>query len=332
MMRSTFSTTTIASSTTMPITSTMPNIVSTLIEKPSASSTRERAEQRDRHDDGRDQRVAQVLQEQVHHQEHQRSPPRPASRPPGAIEMLARSASCRTGCRTSRPAGSSATARPCACGPRRRWPAHCRSATAARRCRSRACRSGAPRWRSSGRRARCARRRAAARSSRRGWRAARCCRTARPMVSWPLTTTVAMIGWPGDVRQVADRARRDLRVLRADRGVDVVGRQVEADQLGRVDPDPHRALGAEQLRLADAGHALDLGQHVARRVVAERDRVVGRVVRRQDREQQEVRARLVDAHALLRHRRRQARRGARTAGSARRPAPGRGWCRARSSA
>ena len=38
MMRSTFSTTTMASSTTMPITSTMPNMVSTLIEKPSASS------------------------------------------------------------------------------------------------------------------------------------------------------------------------------------------------------------------------------------------------------------------------------------------------------
>jgi hypothetical protein len=39
MMRSTFSTTTMASSTTMPITSTMPNIVSTLIEKPRLSST-----------------------------------------------------------------------------------------------------------------------------------------------------------------------------------------------------------------------------------------------------------------------------------------------------
>ena len=65
----------------------------------------------------------------------------------------------------------------------------------------------------------------------------------------------------------------DLRVLRRDRGVDVVRRQVEADQLGRVDPDAHRALGAEQLRLADAGQALDLGQHVARRVVAEGDRV-----------------------------------------------------------
>ena len=37
MMRSTFSTTTMASSTTMPITSTMPNMVSTLIENPASS-------------------------------------------------------------------------------------------------------------------------------------------------------------------------------------------------------------------------------------------------------------------------------------------------------
>jgi hypothetical protein len=37
MMRSTFSTTTMASSTRMPMASTMPNMVSTLIEKPSAS-------------------------------------------------------------------------------------------------------------------------------------------------------------------------------------------------------------------------------------------------------------------------------------------------------
>ena len=71
MMRSTFSTTTIASSTRMPIASTMPNMVSTLIEKPSAEQHAERAQQRDRHHDRRDQRVAQVLQEQVHHQEHQ---------------------------------------------------------------------------------------------------------------------------------------------------------------------------------------------------------------------------------------------------------------------
>jgi hypothetical protein len=38
MLRSTFSTTTIASSTTMPMASTRPNNVSVLIEKPSASS------------------------------------------------------------------------------------------------------------------------------------------------------------------------------------------------------------------------------------------------------------------------------------------------------
>ena len=39
MMRSTFSTTTMASSTTMPMTSTMPNMASTLIEKPTACMT-----------------------------------------------------------------------------------------------------------------------------------------------------------------------------------------------------------------------------------------------------------------------------------------------------
>ncbi len=39
MMRSTFSTTTMASSTRMPMASTMPNMVSTLIEKPATSST-----------------------------------------------------------------------------------------------------------------------------------------------------------------------------------------------------------------------------------------------------------------------------------------------------
>jgi hypothetical protein len=47
MMRSTFSTTTMASSTTMPTTSTMPNIVSTLMEKPSAQQHAEGAQQRD---------------------------------------------------------------------------------------------------------------------------------------------------------------------------------------------------------------------------------------------------------------------------------------------
>jgi hypothetical protein len=50
----------------------MPNMVSTLIEKPSHQQHRQGAQQRHRHHDGRDERVAPVLQEQEHHQEHQR--------------------------------------------------------------------------------------------------------------------------------------------------------------------------------------------------------------------------------------------------------------------
>ncbi|MCY1530316.1 hypothetical protein D9M68_654970 [compost metagenome] len=115
----------------------------------------------------------------------------------------------------------------------------------------------------------------------------------------------------GDVRQVAERARRHLGVLRTDRGIHVVGRQVEALQLRRVDPDAHRVLGAEQLGLAHAVDPLQFRHDVARGVVTERHRVEVGVVRGQHREQQEVVARLVHAHALLRHGRGQTRRGAR---------------------
>ncbi len=114
-------------------------------------------------------------------------------------------------------------------------------------------------------------------------------------------------GLVGGGRQVAQRAGRDQCVLVADGVVDVGRRQLVADQLGRVDPDAHRALGAEQHGLADAGHALDFVEHVARDVVAQGDRVHLAVLRDQRGEQQEVGAGLVDLHALLRHRRRQAR-------------------------
>ena len=74
MLRSTFSTTTIASSTTMPIASTRPNSDSVLIEKPNASITRERADDRHRHGDQRDDRRAPGLQEHDHddHDQHDR--------------------------------------------------------------------------------------------------------------------------------------------------------------------------------------------------------------------------------------------------------------------
>ncbi len=69
--RSTFSTTTIASSTTMPIASTIASSDTVLAEKPSASSTAKVADQADRHRDGGDDGGAQVAQEQEHHDHHQ---------------------------------------------------------------------------------------------------------------------------------------------------------------------------------------------------------------------------------------------------------------------
>src|SRR5581483_2662417 len=73
--------------------------------------------------------------------------------------------------------------------------------------------------------------------------------------------------------QLAERAGGDLQVLRADGGDDVGGAEPQALELRGVDPHAHRALGAEQRRLADAGNALELVQDVARRIVAERDRI-----------------------------------------------------------
>ena len=71
MLRSTFSTTTIASSTTMPIASTRPNSVSRLIEKPSASMPANVATSDDDDRHRADDRRAEALQEQVDDQHHQ---------------------------------------------------------------------------------------------------------------------------------------------------------------------------------------------------------------------------------------------------------------------
>ena len=110
--------------------------------------------------------------------------------------------------------------------------------------------------------------------------------------------------------QVTQRARSHLSVLLAD-GLDhVVRRELVAHQLGRVQPDPHRALGAEQRGSTNARHTFDFVQHIARQVVAQRHRVEPAIGRRQRREQQEVGARLGHLHALLRHCRRKARLGA----------------------
>ncbi len=90
--------------------------------------------------------------------------------------------------------------------------------------------------------------------------------------------------------QVAQVAGGHLHVLRADGGVHLVERQVEALELGRVHPDAHRTLGTELRERAHAGHALQFGHDVARRIVVQRlDAHVG-VLRREHGEHQEVRA------------------------------------------
>ncbi len=79
MTRSTFSTTTIASSTNRPMASTMPNIVSVLMEKPATERIPKVPQQYDRYRDRGYQRRAEVLQEHVHDDEYEHDRPRTVS-------------------------------------------------------------------------------------------------------------------------------------------------------------------------------------------------------------------------------------------------------------
>ena len=85
----------------------------------------------------------------------------------------------------------------------------------------------------------------------------------------------------------ADSAGGDLSILRLNGRHDVVGRQVEAHHLVRIDPDTHRALCREQLRAADAVDPADLTNDVAVEVIAEPYVVEGTVRRPQRNDQQE---------------------------------------------
>ena len=71
MLRSTFSTTTMASSTTMPIASTSPNSERLLSEKPNTAMKKNVPIERHRDGDDRDDGGAPGLQEQDDHQHHQ---------------------------------------------------------------------------------------------------------------------------------------------------------------------------------------------------------------------------------------------------------------------
>ncbi len=104
----------------------------------------------------------------------------------------------------------------------------------------------------------------------------------------------------------AEAARGHLCVLRLDRLGYIVGGELVADELVRIDPHPQRPLGREQRGAADAGNAPDLAQHVADHEVAEADLVEAAVGRLQ-RDDLQHRARgFLDQDALLDHRTRQA--------------------------
>ena len=128
----------------------------------------------------------------------------------------------------------------------------------------------------------------------------------------------------------ADAAGGDLRVLRADRLGDVVGGEVEADQLGRIDPDAQRALGRIERGAADAGNAADLAQDVAHHEVAEPDLVEAAVGRAQRDDLQHRARSFLDQDALLHHRARQPRLDALDAVLHLDRSASRCWCRERS--
>ncbi|MNJ67950.1 hypothetical protein D3C77_641590 [compost metagenome] len=99
--------------------------------------------------------------------------------------------------------------------------------------------------------------------------------------------------------QVADAAGGDLGVLRGNGLVDVVGGEVEADQLLRVEPDPHGPLGTIQLRLADTFETADLVHDVTRQEVAQRYFIQGAILSGEGDHQQKTGGNFLNLQALL---------------------------------
>ena len=89
-------------------------------------------------------------------------------------------------------------------------------------------------------------------------------------------------------RRAAELAGGNLGVLRLQRGHHVAGGQVVVVELGRIQPDAHGVLGAEDLHLADALEAADDVLDVGYQIVGQRIAVHRAVLRNQADNQQEV--------------------------------------------
>ncbi len=109
------------------------------------------------------------------------------------------------------------------------------------------------------------------------------------------------------IRRLPDLAGRDVDILRLHRRLDVGRHELHGGELVRIEPNAHRILRSEHLRLADARHARDIVLEMADEIVGHvrRLRPVLGIVDRDD--DQEVVARLGDGDALLLHLLRQTR-------------------------
>ena len=98
----------------------------------------------------------------------------------------------------------------------------------------------------------------------------------------------------------ADGAGCNLSVLRADRREDVVRCQTQAQHLVGIDPDAHGPLRSKKRCATDARNAADLAHDIAVEIISEADSVDVAIGRSQRDDEKKTRAGLFDAQTLLR--------------------------------
>ncbi len=108
---------------------------------------------------------------------------------------------------------------------------------------------------------------------------------------------VELLGF--NCRQAAELAGRHLYVLFLDRRANIHCGQLELLQLARIEPDTHRVLGAEHLKVANAGRARDRVLHIGDDIVGQVEVALLPVLGYQCHHHQEVARRFRHTNALL---------------------------------
>ena len=109
---------------------------------------------------------------------------------------------------------------------------------------------------------------------------------------------VELIGLLRGDRRLVQHARRDLDVLRAQRGEHLARVQIMRGDLVRIEPDSHGVFAAaEDLHVADAGQSRQHVLHMQRRIVRDVERVARAVGRIEMHREQDVGRRFPHLHA-----------------------------------